>query len=512
MWLSAVAAAAAQISVAYDSAYAKHVIVDPRFLCYNIDIGSMYNGFDFLNAKLQALVRQLGPTVVRIGGTADDYSSYLPDSTNPAGPPAPTGSYTYISNKMWDDVLTFAQSTSAVILWDLNAAEFRTASGAWDPTRNATAFLEYTQGVLPPGVEVWWSIGNEPELWHIKVDATQLAADALTLKKTLGGYTAGRTVYGPSFAGLNTNEGLTYIKGTAGQVNGFTVHNYPLARNCNVPDYMDRAFVDKMSAPLAELYSYKVAYGSPDLVMTLEETGGSYGGGCDNITDRYVSGFWYMHTLGVTAEAGFDRVHRQDIAGWSFTGGMSHYQLVGPPGWTNGSDILTPHPDYFNSVLFKMLVGGTAILNVSVSGSDPAVTQNVSMHLWCGSGIAGGAGSATLVYINPTGSDLTVDLGPGGASTTPRQEYILTPTSGAYTAFVDRVATGALAAGVFDPPASIQDDTTYLNGALLTVDAGGALPEWPLPGKTGSGPLVVPAYTYGFVAFPQARIPACPAA
>ena len=42
-------------------------------------------------------------------------------------------------------------------------------------------------------------------------------------------------------------------------------------------------------------------------------------------------------------------------AGWSFTGGMSHYQLAGPPGWTNGSELLRPHPDWYTSVLFKQV-------------------------------------------------------------------------------------------------------------------------------------------------------------
>ena len=42
---------------------------------------------------------------------------------------------------------------------------------------------------------------------------------------------------------------------------------------------------------------------------------GSYGGGCENITDRFVSGFSYMATLGAVATNGFGRLHRQDLAG-----------------------------------------------------------------------------------------------------------------------------------------------------------------------------------------------------
>jgi hypothetical protein len=35
--------------------------VSQAFLCYNIDTGSIYNGFDFSDPKLQVLVKQLGP-------------------------------------------------------------------------------------------------------------------------------------------------------------------------------------------------------------------------------------------------------------------------------------------------------------------------------------------------------------------------------------------------------------------------------------------------------------------
>lgn len=48
----------------------------------------------------------------------------------------------------------------------------------------------------------------------------------------------------------------------------------------------------------------------------------------------------------------------QDIAGWSFAFGESHYMLVGPAGWTNGSsELLTPHPDYYTTILFRQLIG-----------------------------------------------------------------------------------------------------------------------------------------------------------
>jgi hypothetical protein len=41
---------------------------------YNIDTGSLYNGMDFSDPKLRTLVSQLAPSIIRVGGTAVDYS------------------------------------------------------------------------------------------------------------------------------------------------------------------------------------------------------------------------------------------------------------------------------------------------------------------------------------------------------------------------------------------------------------------------------------------------------
>ena len=56
-------------------------------------------------------------------------------------------------------------------------------------------------------------MGNEPDLWKVKVSDAQLAADAITLKKVVssGRYTIGKDVYGSSFASINANEAAAYL-------------------------------------------------------------------------------------------------------------------------------------------------------------------------------------------------------------------------------------------------------------------------------------------------------------
>jgi len=61
------------------------------------------------------------------------------------------------------------------------------------------------------------------------------------------------------------------------------------------------------------------------------------------------------------------------------------------------------------------------------------------------------------------------------------------------------------------PPPSLFDDVIYNNGERLTVDANGLLPQYPIPGKTvtSAAPPVLPAYSYGFIVFPNAGVAAC---
>lgn len=236
-------------------------------------------------------------------------------------------------------------------------------------------------------------------------------------------------------------------------------------------------------------------------------------------------------------------MHRQDIAGWSFAFGMSHYresssvakppdalarlrwrpprlltpcplppcaELAGPPGWTNGSSLLTAHPDYFLAILFKQLQG-TVILSTNATGGNQSAFD---VHVWCASSITGApAGSISVAYTNLQGADVTLTLG-SKFDTLQRVEYTLTSTASAYEEHVARMATGA-GLDASDPPASLADDAVYLNGAgPLAIDpTTGELPAYPIPGKpvngATAGALSIPPYSYGFAVYLNAGVPAC---
>jgi hypothetical protein len=92
---------------------------------------------------------------------------------------------------------------------------------------------------------------------------------------------------------------------------------------------------------------------APGLPLILEETATQAGGGCANLSNRYISGFYFLHAIATTGEVGFMRYHRQDVVGWSFTNRPSQYALLGQPGWVSGP--LTPNPDYFLALVWKQV-------------------------------------------------------------------------------------------------------------------------------------------------------------
>src|SRR5690606_12184340 len=71
----------------------------------------------------------------------------------------------------------------------------------------------------------------------------------------------------------------------------------------------------------------------------LGETSHAQCGGEPELSNRYVTGFWWLDQLGQVAQRGQGRVLRQALTG-------GHYSLV-------RDDDLEPHPDYFTSVLWK---------------------------------------------------------------------------------------------------------------------------------------------------------------
>ena len=280
---AAAAAAASRVTLAVNTSLPLHTL-DPTFLSFNIDTASLYTSIDLTSGKLINLVGRLAPAVIRVGGTAADSAFYTAASASRGGDGK---GHTLINNAAWEEVLSFIAATNTTLLWNLNGAAFRTPRGSWDPARNATAFLEYTQSAGHTGIS--WSIGNEPEVWSPPVNGSQLGADALTLSAQLRGYTVGSRVAGASFAWYDPAAIQLFFEATrGGSIDALTVHQYPLdhGKECNLVGALNRSNTERLVPTFDGTVALRAAHGDPSVKLVLEETAGSSGGGCPNITDR----------------------------------------------------------------------------------------------------------------------------------------------------------------------------------------------------------------------------------
>ena len=302
------------VTLSLDAATPLHTVSDV-YVAFNIDTGSLYNGMDFADPVFRTLVQQLtlggagAGSIIRIGGTAVDSSYYFPDapynvgSPNQCGGNCPNGS-SDIGNAMLTAVFDFIGATGMSLLWDVNGAGFRDGTGPWSAAGNATAMLGFLQSRYGGKVKYGYSVGNEPDLWpapHQGVSASTLGADALAMKAALAGLDIGHDVFGSSWARISTSDAQGFMPTVVagGGVAGYTVHNYPYGgRDCVVQNYLNKSKVTTdLFGKLAAVAAVKAATpGAESLLLVLEETAGSSGGGCDNVTDRFVAGFCWMNS------------------------------------------------------------------------------------------------------------------------------------------------------------------------------------------------------------------------
>jgi len=510
--------------------------LDALYQGYNIDSGSLYHNIDLGDAVLQQLVRNLAPAQLRIGGSASDSVWYVPDGAAGAGPtpdplspnyaPLSTSSasgfvpeVTVVSAESWREICGFAASTGTSLLWDVNAVDFRTAGGAWSPS-NVSALLALTaaEKLSVAG----WELGNEPDLWQkhfgLTVSGSQLAADLRQLLSSLSSAGLSTAVYGPSLATFNEATVQAYLQAwmaSGGGQLGFTAHAYPLGPptyplnssltptsanpSCSSSNYFNRTRVNNLSWYLGNFSAAVAQFGDPASTrFILEETASNSLGGCVGFSDRFISGFYFQNILGIVAEAGWQQINRQDLAGMSFTSSGSQYTLFGPPGWTNGTGLTPPHADYFTALLWRRLMG-KVVLSSTLSGDSSSL---FTAHVWCSA--AGAPGAVTLAYTNAYEVPVSITLGgeSGAYALTPRSEFFL---SG------DELTDYPIYLNAEQGASKAERDA-----ARLRVNRDGSLPRGLVTPEgrlvSDATGLVVPALSYGYVVLHAAGVAVCPAA
>lgn len=368
---------------------------DPRYLSFAIDTSAVVGGkwwdpaathpevgtgtvpapvFDFDRPRLDTLVRELRPAILRIGGSEADKVYYAIDEAVDA-PPA--GFESVLTRAQWDGVADFVDRNGLDLVMTLNAGPAsRDSDGAWQPD-NAETLVRHAakQG---HDVDIW-ELGNELNLfWFVhgvdeQVPAQIYAADVRRLRALVARHDPGASVASQSAAhwpvfgeplGLLFGIQRAYLAQLGPDVGIVGWHYYPqqsrrgpiASRRATPGRLLDPANLDEAAHWARHNAVLRDAY-APDAPLWLGETGNAQFGGEPGLSDRALGSLWWLDQLGLLARHDHDVVIRQTLAG-------SNYQLI-------TADTLEPLPDYWASVLWKRLMG-PEVLDVTVVGADRA--------------------------------------------------------------------------------------------------------------------------------------------
>jgi|EP00945_MAST-04E_sp_MAST-4E-sp1_P000486 heparanase len=475
-------------------------VTSPSFVGVNIDAASLYQGtrLDVADVRFRDFACKFGevrdsPMTLRIGGSAaDDLSTFLNSTRH---------GHIFLTRDYWDDIIDFVDACGFNLAWDLNMRIGRStnSSDPWDP-QDTLRLLDH---VREKHQSVWaLQLGNEPGHYQTRngglPTAKQHGADFVALDKILSKYyppgsnleTKRPRMQGPDVcfgAGTQTQPcaDMSYFRDVLSvlgpsMLTDITGHAYGLRgpkkgrvepSQCTIEAFLNpELFQAQVIAPVSK---WKAAMKelAPASNFILSETASAADGGCPNLSNRFVSGFYYMEILGALGDMGVFQVYRQNLVGYGGINFGSSYALLDPPGWFAGGDQLVPNPDYFTALLYRKLVG-TARLKVDVP-SDQYI------HAACAVG-----GGVVLTYINPSPDALEVNITfTAGDMPSPCTNY------GSETAgmVVEKYILTA-------PQGNLTSDQVELNGKVLSMSS--ALE----PSNSFHETVVnVPPFSYGFL-------------
>ncbi|XP_046553600.1 heparanase-like isoform X8 [Haliotis rubra] len=443
-------------------------IIDDLFVGVTLDSGLLptsqhWKGLDFNSQKVQTLAKGLSPCYLRIGGTEGDSLTF-----------DPTGHGTVDINRAftgatWDAVNTFVQDVDWKLIFGLNALKRK--DGHWDPT-NAKELLQYTsaKGYQLAGLE----LGNEPDIfpgqYNITVSGSQLGMDFYNFKKLLQstpGYEI-TPVIGPDVATVTRSETFFADFFTGGgdrAVDRITFHHYYTnGHTAQLPNFTDSKLMDTLVSTIQTALDVSRRT-NPLTPVWLGETSSCYYGGAPGISDRYVAGFLWLDKLGIAARMGLKAVLRQDFY-------LDNYPLI-------DTDTFDPLPDYWLTVLYKRLVGGSVF---SVEASVDNSTIRAYAHCTKPS-ISYGymPGSVTMYFLLPTINTTSITF--PQFPDQPVDVFWLTPING------------------------LTSKTVALNNNPLKL-VNNTLPELK-PYRTERNTITFPGKSFGFLVFPEADVAAC---
>eukprot|EP01052_Picozoa_sp_SAG31_P011112 SAG31_NODE_622_length_13493_cov_7.301254_10_plen_557_part_00 len=368
-------------------------IASPSFISFTLDLSAIRSGLSHaLNTSdpsLLAISRSYNRSFLRIGGTAQDNTTYFTTSATEIPP-------SVLTMATWDALCDFAKVSGWRIVFGLNA--LAGYPRPWD-SANAVELIERSMrrqcpvfgwelGVFCPTNDtvvpklrclrvahlriMLCCLGNEPDL-HNK-DGEYVAAPARAaafgrlselLRKTYGKPPGRGTMTQPWIIGPDVTKGgvekgyLAQFLNSGGRdvVDVVTWHHYYTAGPGNpvtVSKYTDPIFLNTYISAANTAASVVKAVEDPSLQLWMGETSGAGGAteGAHMVIGKFLGVFWFADKLGAAAATGHAVVCKQQF----------QYQVISQRG---GGVVVTP--EFWLTKLWQALMG-SEVLAVSGGG------------------------------------------------------------------------------------------------------------------------------------------------
>ncbi|QQD17208.1 glycoside hydrolase [Spongiibacter nanhainus] len=350
--------------------------IDRRYLSFSVDISVLAGGFWWEGAlntrrglgtlrtpplaldseKLDRLVQLLGPAYLRVGGSEADKIHYF---ERPAG----DANALVLTREQWDDLHAFLDRNDLKLVFTCKYGLFkREHHGRWLGTE-LEALLNYSRD-RGYHIDVF-ELGNELNAYWAfhglmsQPRAVNLARDYSQFRQSVLSYYPGAKISGPGSAFWprlgETVRPISNITPKFLSHLGFDLdivdwHYYPFqsdrspvrTRRARIRHLLDPKSFEYFRSYSQRLRVLRDRY-QPNAMLWTGETGSAQCGGQPELSDRWVSSFWWADQLGMGARQGQGVMVRQSLIGGDY-GMISRLTLK-------------PRPDYWVSWLWGQLMG-----------------------------------------------------------------------------------------------------------------------------------------------------------
>lgn len=452
--------------------------VDERFQSYNIEMVEVTGGpfwkpyggrgdgahpgrfserkpKDLGDARLRSLAAALSPAFMRVSGSWAN-AAYFAESD----PAAPAGFNTVLTRRQWQGVVDFSRAVDAPIVTSFAiSAGTRDAARVWKPEQARRLLAaSRSMGGRIAAVELM----NEPDLPRIGgapdgYDAAAYARDFAVFSAFIKQEAPNVMILGPGTSG-GSSDAADLFAASAQGIDAVSYHFYgAISARCGgrrTPEAaLSEAWLSQTDQTLAPYRALRdrLAPGRPIWLTETAET--ACGGNPWSAT--FLDTFRYLDQLGRLARAGVQVVMHNTLA-------ASDYALL-------DEQTRTPRPNYWAALLWRRLMGTTVL------DSEMPIEMGLHVYAHCERGSSGGV---TLVVINNDRDDARMLRLPDAS-----ERYTL-------------------------DAASLQDVAVRLNGSMLSLGDGDALPR--LAGVSmPAGPITLAPATISFLVIPEAGNSAC---